>query len=237
MFMKPANTFADNVIAFNTQLEFNGTLPEGIAIMNPFREYPHVLPISSAFYKKYYDDYNPRHFIIGINAGRFGAGLTGVPFTDPIRLETECDIAYPGPKVQELSSVFIYDMIEAFGGVEAFYSRFYINSVSPLGFTSLSKTGKPVNHNYYDSKVLEQSVSGFIEQTMQQQLALGIQRDIAFCLGTGKNFRYLSALNDRQRMFDTIIPLEHPRFVMQYKSKEKDAYIEKYVKAFSLTIQ
>ena len=38
-----------------------------------------------------------------------------------------------------LSSVFIYDMIAAFGGAEQFYSRFYINSLSLLGFT---KNGK-----------------------------------------------------------------------------------------------
>ncbi|EAF3770136.1 DUF4918 family protein, partial [Listeria monocytogenes] len=31
--------------------------------------------------------------------------------------------------------------------------------------------------------------------------------------------------------FDTIIPLEHPRFIMQYNSKNKDVYMKKYLSA------
>jgi len=29
-----------------------------------------------------------------------------------------------------------------------------------------------------------------------------------------------------------VIPLEHPRFIMQYKSKSKDLYVKKYIDAF-----
>ena len=80
-------TFADKIIAFNQSLSFTGALPDGIRIMNPFQENPVVLDISSTFYKKYYGDDQPRHLILGINPGRHGAGLTGVPFTDPKRLK------------------------------------------------------------------------------------------------------------------------------------------------------
>src|SRR5688500_1007729 len=89
-------TFADKVIAFNKNLDLKGPLPEGIRIMNPFRENEQILPLSSAFYKKYYDDPRPRHIILGINPGRFGGGVTGVPFTDPKRLKKECGIDFPG---------------------------------------------------------------------------------------------------------------------------------------------
>jgi len=49
--------------------------------MNPFRENPEALIVSGKFYKKYYNDNNPRFLILGINPGRFGAGVTGIPFT------------------------------------------------------------------------------------------------------------------------------------------------------------
>ncbi len=33
-----------------------------------------------------------RYLILGINPGRFGGGITGIPFTDPIRLQNICGI-------------------------------------------------------------------------------------------------------------------------------------------------
>jgi hypothetical protein len=49
-------TFADKVIAFNKQIDFKGNLPEGISIMNPFRENKNIISLCGAFYKKYYQD-------------------------------------------------------------------------------------------------------------------------------------------------------------------------------------
>ena len=87
--------------------------------------------------------------MLGINPGRFGAGVTGITFTDPVRLEKECGIPNNFDKRQELSSVFIYDFIAAWGGAEAFYSRFFLSAVFPLGFT---REGR--NLNYYDDPQL-----------------------------------------------------------------------------------
>ena len=39
----------------------------------------------------------------------------------------------------EVSSVFMYDMINAFGGVEKFYKEFYINSPFPLAIVEIQK--------------------------------------------------------------------------------------------------
>ncbi|NLA50491.1 MAG: DUF4918 family protein, partial [Bacteroidales bacterium] len=78
-------TFADKIIAFYTEIDFRGTLPAGISIMNPFRNNPDVINTVTLFYRKYYSDNNKRHMIIGINPGRLGAGATGIPFTDTIR--------------------------------------------------------------------------------------------------------------------------------------------------------
>lgn len=226
-------TLADKIIAFNRQLEYKGKLPEGIRIMNPFREEPQALVISEQFYKKYYNDNKPRHLILGINPGRFGAAVTGVPFTDTKRLKSECHIAYTGKETHEPSSVFIYEMIRAFGGVENFYGSFYINSLCPLGFTKATGNGKEVNYNYYDSRELTDAVYDFIVDNVGQQIALGMETGTCFCFGTGKNETFLRKLNDEKLFFKQIVALEHPRYVMQYKSRSKQAYIDKYLDAFS----
>jgi Domain of unknown function (DUF4918) len=225
-------TFADKIIAFNQSLAFTGVLPDGIRIMNPFQENPNVLDISSTFYKKYYSDNQPRHLILGINPGRLGAGLTGVPFTDPKRLKQKCGIIYEGVLAHEPSSVFVYEVIEAYGGIERFYQDFYINSPCPLGFTKLQDNGKEVNYNYYDSKALTDSVYDFMLESMDKHLALGVKTDVAYCFGAGQNFKFLNQLNKEKKYFQRLIPLDHPRFVMQYKSKDKQLYINKYLTAF-----
>ena len=151
-------TFADKVIHFNKTLSFSGVLPGGIRIMNPFREDKKVNQTASSFYKKYYDYQSTRHLILGINPGRFGGGITGIPFTDPKRLIEKCGISFHGELKHEPSYVFIYEMIDAFGGAEAFYQKFYIKYICPLGFTSFNRKGKEVIYHYYDSKTLKAAV-------------------------------------------------------------------------------
>jgi len=229
-------TFAAKIVAFNKQLAFSGPLPEKIRIINPFKENKQALTASTAFYNKFYNDNNPRHLILGINPGRFGAGATGVPFTDSKRLKNECGIGYEGKETHEPSSVFVYEMIHAFGGVEKFYGSFYINSVFPLAIVTVSHTGKEVNHNYYDSPALTKALYTAIVDNIRKQLAMGVQRDVCFCFGKGKNEKFLKKLNEEFRFFEKIVALEHPRFIMQYKSKTKDAYIGKYLDAFRKTV-
>ncbi len=226
-------TFADRVIDFNRHLHLDVELPDNIRVMNPFRENPQAMKVSSAFYKKYYNDHNSRHLILGINPGRFGAGVTGVPFTDTKRMEEACSIQVQGMQTHEPSSVFIYEVIEAYGGVEKFYSHFYINSPSPLGFVKVNPGTREVNYNYYDSKQLELLLQDFITGSIRAHISMGIITDVAFCLGTGKNYTYLKQLNDRHQFFDHLVPLEHPRYIMQYKSKEKPGYLEKYIRALT----
>ena len=227
-------TFADKVIGFNRNLNYTGKkLPKGIRVMNPFRESPEVMPVVEQFYRKYYNDHSQRHLILGINPGRFGAGATGIPFTDPKRLASACGISFAGKVTHEPSSVFVYDVIHAYGGPEKFYGDFFINSPCPLGFTAASGE-KEINYNYYDSKELLAAVDEYIIQNIESLIALGVYTDVCFCFGTGKNFDYLSAKNKEHKFFDTLVPLEHPRFIMQYKSKQKDHYIEKYIDAFGM---
>ena len=222
-------TFADKVIGFFRDLEFTGSLPPGISVMNPMRENAYVFETASQFYRKYYSDNNPRRIILGINPGRFGAGATGIPFTDTVRLKEKCGLEPSGSKTYETSSVFIYEMIERYGGTYKFYGDYYISSVSPLGFTKTGPNGKDLNYNYYDSSELTEAVYEFAVDSIKKQLEFGIDREIAFCLGTGKNFRFLSKLNAGYGFFEKIIPLEHPRFIMQYRAKQKDSFLFAYV--------
>ncbi len=226
-------TFAEKVIDFNRHLHLEEKLPDKIRVMNPFRENPQAMEVSSAFYKKYYDDHNPRHLILGINPGRFGAGVTGVPFTDTKRMEQYCGIQVQGVQTHEPSSVFIYEVIEAYGGVEKFYSHFYINSPSPLGFVKVNHNNRELNYNYYDSKQLQLLLQDFIIDSIWTHISMGINTDVALCLGTGKNYTYLKHLNDRHQFFDHLVALEHPRYIMQYKSKEKPGYLDKYIRALT----
>jgi hypothetical protein len=226
------DTFAEKIISFCLSLDFKGILPQGISIMNPFRNDPEVMTAVSQFYRKFYSDNKERRLILGINPGRFGAGITGIPFTDAVRLKEKCGLSIPGLKSFETSSVFIYEMIEKYGGPEKFYADFYISSVSPLGFTSAGKRGREINYNYYDSRQMTEAIKVFAVSSLMIQLAFGINRDVCFCLGTGKNFRFLSGLNEELHIFTRIEPLEHPRFIMQYHSKGKESYINSYINKF-----
>jgi hypothetical protein len=121
-------------------------------------------------------------------------------------------------------------MINAFGGPELFYKSFYISSISPLGFVKINEKGNPLNFNYYDRMNLQNAVLPFILKTIRQQLDFGIDTQTCFCLGTGKNFKFLKKLNEEHHFFEKLVPLEHPRYIMQYKSKQKPIYIEKYLR-------
>ena len=222
-------SFADRIISFLDDLDFSGSLPEGISVMNPFRNNPEVFSVAKQFYHKFYSDNNPRNLILGINPGRFGAGATGIPFTDTVRLKEKCGLSISGLKTHETSSVFMYEMIDRYGGPGKFYRDFFISSVCPLGFTTVSKTGRVINYNYYDSRGLTEAVYGFIIESLTRQLEFAIKSDICFCLGTGKNFSFLTKLNEEYHLFKKIEPLEHPRFIMQYRSKMKQYYIDGYI--------
>lgn len=221
-------TFAGRVNDFNRKLKLDIALPDHVAFLNPFRN-ADTFESASAFYNKYYNDPNNRKLIMGINPGRLGAGSTGVPFTDPKRLTERCGIPFKGRSSHEPSSVFIYELIDAFGGVDTFYSRYYISSVCPLGFVKKDDSGKEKNYNYFDSKALQLAVASFIEWNIEAQIKIGCDTDVCYCLGLSKNYQYLLDVNNRKGYFGKVIPLEHPRYIMQYKTREKEAYIKDYL--------
>ena len=184
-----------------------------------------------AFLDTYFADNRPRILVFGINPGRFGAGITGVTFTDPRALADFCGIPNDLGRTRELSSVFIYDFIHAFGGPAEVYSRFFLTAVSPLGFT---KGG--VNLNYYDIPDLRRRVTPFVVSTVEKQIAMGGRTDHAIVLGRGQNAKYLMALNEEHGWFKAIHPLEHPRWILQYRRPTAAKFVADYVRTFEGTI-
>lgn len=216
-------TFAEKVLIFYKQLSIPDRLPKGVEVLNPYQD-DKAFTLCSLFYRKYYHDTHERVAILGINPGRFGGGLTGIPFTDPLKLEKICGIPNDLPKKAELSADFIHLMMAAYGGPGKFYSTYFFNSISPLGFTQNGK-----NLNYYDTPELQKSLGKFIIQSLRQVVDLGVSQEKAFCLGEGQNFKYLLKVNEKEKLFKTVIPLAHPRFIMQYKKKMMHDYIQDYL--------
>lgn len=217
------NTFAQKNICFLSGLKPDFILPRGVEVLVPYKS-KEVKAAVKAYYEKYYSDSGSRIFMFGINPGRFGAGITGISFTDPVRLKDMAGIDHPFEMRGEISAEFIYAMIAAFGGLESFTASFFLTAICPLGFMSGGK-----NYNYYDDQRLEKNVRPFVLKTMKRQLAIGARREIAVCIGEGDNYKYFSRLNEEHGWFGRIVALPHPRWVMQYRRKQMDTFINQYV--------
>lgn len=214
-------TFAQRALSFYASLEAP-KVPRGVEVMNPYAD-PSVRGYVRTFLDRYFADDRERLLILGINPGRFGAGITGITFTDPVALADICGIANDLPRRRELSSIFIYMVIDRLGGPRAFYRQFFLSAVCPLG---LVRKGK--NLNYYDTPNIERAMTPFIVRTMEAQLALGARRDHAVVLGRGENARFLHRLNAKHEWFGELHALDHPRPIMQYKRKQVADYVERY---------
>lgn len=160
--------------------------------------------------------------ILGINPGRFGAGITGIPFTDPVALDRFCGIQNDFQKRLELSSSFVYEVIQAYGGVQSFYRQFLVGSVCPLGFLSGIK-----NCNFYDFASQLFSVREFVSVSLQKQAAIAGRKDVAVVFGK-RNAAVLAEFNSHLKLFDTIRVLEHPRFIMQYRRKSLLRHVQEF---------
>ena len=217
------STFAEKAIKYFTNLKTLDNLPVGIDIANPY-ESQDVKKVVRKFFNKYFNDNDDRVFIFGINPGRFGGGLTGISFTDPVALKEECGIENDLGTQKELSSKFIYKFINEFGGAESFYKKYFISALFPL---ALIKEGK--NHNYYDSPDLYKALKPHIINTIKKQIDFGANKKFAVSLGK-KNCDYLNRINDEYGFFEDVRFVEHPRYIMQYRLKSIDLYLNKFQK-------
>ena len=221
-------TFASKLIRFYQTLQPLPYLPKGIEILFPQKN-REVMEVVKKFFIKYYNDNKQRRLLFGINPGRFGGGITGINFTAPRQLKENCDIDHSFGNSSELSAEFIYEVIERYSGPQKFYADYFITAISPLGFTK-----NDINMNYYDDKQLQQAIKPFIIETIQKQIALGFETDHCICIGGEKNYKFFSTLNEKQGWFNKIIPLPHPRFIMQYRRRQKENYILQYLSALQL---
>ena len=218
--------FASKAIKFFCNLKTPHIKSSGVGVINPY-EKDDVKEIVKKFYSKFYTDSNERFFVIGINPGRFGGGLTGIAFTDPVALQENCKIENNLSNRKELSSKFVYAVAKKSGGVEKFFSRVFLTALYPF---AIIKDGK--NYNYYDEKPLAALLMPDIIRNIKKQIAFGARRDVAILLGK-KNADYFLPINEEHKFFKKIITLEHPRYIMQYKLKQIDGYIEKYLAAIN----
>ena len=221
------STFANRALRFYENIGAIDGLPSSIQVMNPYAR-PNARRYVESFLRKFFSDNRKRVYVFGINPGRFGAGVTGVTFTDPVALARFCGISNELDKRREVSSEFVYEFIQHWGGVEKFYHDFFLTAVSPLGFT---RNGN--NYNYYDDQRILSILKPFIVRTLQDQLAFGARRDVAILFGIGKNQRVFTELNQEHRFFKRVCALEHPRFIMQYRRKRLRDYLKKYTETFS----
>ena len=232
--MVKQKTFSDNVLEFNNWLAtISLKLFDNYSISNPFNSQnkEQIKAITNRFYKKYYNDNNKRYLILGSSPARKGTAMTGIPFEDANHLYKETGIMIDNFYINKSSSNFLYDVMEQYGGCEKFYKDFFMSFVCPVGIINKSSKGNEINSNYYENKKLEKTLYSFIIESLKKQISLGIDTSICFCIGRGENYNFLTRINKEYKFFDKIIALEHPRFIMQYNSKDKNKYLNKYLDA------
>ena len=199
-------------------------LPREVQVRNAYHD-PAVTTIFEEFARKFYAADVLRVGIFGINPGRFGGGRTGVAFTDPVALTEICGIGHAlSGRRRELSSEFVYKFIAELGGPAEFYRHFFLSSVYPL---ELTRAGK--NYNYYDAADVTKAVWPDLRRSMQQQVErLHLRRDVAVSLGR-RNAEFLQKLSDELGLFERVVALDHPRFLMQYRRKHLADNVRAYV--------
>jgi hypothetical protein len=217
-----STTFGERIERFLTSLTLPITLPSGISVLDPYRD-PVVQQIVHEFCQRFYASDSPRVAVWGINPGRFGAGVTGLSFTDPAALRTLYGIETSLQGRRELSAEFIERMIVAYGGPQSYYHDVYMSAISPLGFV---KDG--ININFYDDPALKRAIIPFALESIAAAHEAGVRSDVCVVLGTGS----LKAFVEREIRpvigWKQVAYLEHPRYIMQYRRKEVPAFVEKY---------
>lgn len=221
--------FADRVLDFYASFDGFAWTEGELALVSPIGDARRRAAFES-FCRKFYSDNNSRVFCLGINPSRVRNTSTGVPYTDGYALENTCGISNDFNKSRELSAIFFNMAVEKFGGPEKFYADFYAGATFPLSILSAKKYC-----NYYDGKV-PQSVRDMIPDSLSKQCEMGSNRRL-IVIGSGENSKKLQKLNEELRLFDWIKVVEHPRYIMQYKSKDLDYYLDKYVQTFSEAVK
>jgi len=219
-------TFAARLLHFLTSFPLPPTLPDEVEAASPYQQ-PTPLALFTQFAERYYTATNPRVALLGINPGRLGNGRTGVAFTDPVALAA-WGIDNDLPRRREPSSEFVQEVILAMGGPQIFYRHFFLGSLYPL---VLLRHG--LNYNFYDSPAVTAALWPDIQTSLRRQVEeVGLARHAAICLGR-RNGQYFTKLNQELGLFDEIIVLDHPRYLMQYKRRALAENVARYVEVLN----
>jgi len=215
--------FAHRLLHFLQHFPLPGPLPVEVQALSPYQDTA-VYTLLAQFAEQYYAGEQPRVAVLGINPGRLGNGRTGIAFTDPAALTLHCGIRHELPlKQPELSSQFIYKAISELGGPTEFYRHFYLGSIYPL---VLLREGR--NYNYYDSPAVTRALWDDMRQSLRQLVQeVSVRTDVVVCLGR-RNATFLRKLNDELQLFDKILVLDHPRYLMQYRRRELNENVAHY---------
>ncbi len=211
--------FADRLINVRCQVP----IPQGFEILCPYTEHE-VQRVVRCFYDRYLRVGPPRLALYGINPGRFGAGITGLAFTDPWALNHQLNIPTSLDGRREPSAVFISAVIDAYGGAQAFYDDVLLTAFSPLGFV---RSG--VNVNFYDDAALQRAIVPFVAEHVDAVREAGAPSATIVILGSGKLRQFVERHLAPTRRFNHVVALDHPRYIMQYRRATMDRYVEQYV--------
>ena len=228
-------TAAQKILAFNDTLKSASiNLPEKYRLINPFTSanQQQIAQITQWFYRQHYHDNKQRFMILGSSPARRGTALTGVPFEDVNHLQKDTGISIDAFGANKRLSSFLYEVMEEYGGRQNFYKQFYMSFVCPLGIEKINLKGNWVNCNYYENAALKKYLYPFIVDSLRRQIDFNIDTSVCFCIGSGENFKFLTNINNKYHFFDNIVPLEHPRFIMQYNADRKEEFMQKYVNIF-----
>jgi len=218
-----SESFAQFVERFLTQVSISDHLPSGIEILQPYGN-PEVRRVLHEMCVRYYSSSSRRIGVWGINPGRFGAGLTGLSFTDPWAVHHDLGITTTLSGRREMSAEFISMVIAAYGGPTSFYHDVYMSALSPLGFI---RDG--VNINFYDDPALEKLMTPNIIRWMNDVFEHRVRRDVTILLGSGKLRTFMERSVREAAGVSEVVYLDHPRYIMQYRRRDVVRYVQLYV--------
>ena len=221
-----SDSFGKKLAAFLSTVRIPVQLPNEIVAMDTLQR-PSVQRVVGEFCERYYTGSHLRKAVWGINPGRFGAGMTGLSFTDPHML-AELGIQSDIVGRRELSAEFIENVIDECGGASKFYQHAFLGAVCPVGLMLNDK-----NINFYDDAKLEHDIAPFNQHCMSTITSFGLRTDKCVVLGTGKFKQVFERRYRTGTGYQEVTYLEHPRFVMQYRRKRMKEYIDRYVNALA----
>ena len=123
-------------------------------IVNPYKQ-ERIIKIVEVFYNKYFDDNHNRYLILGSSPARRGTSATGIPFEDEEHIYKLTGESINNFYINKNSSNFLYDVMENYGGIDKFYSDFFLEFVCPLGIVNINNKNNEVNVNYYENRKLQ----------------------------------------------------------------------------------